>query len=191
MRRTTVRILLRSGLTIAGMLALYAVIPVPGQRESLGLTAILALAGLGGLSYAFLALADRARRSTDENSVRLEALVAVLYAFVVFMSLVYLALSSKPGQFRGLHNRIDALYFTMSTIATVGFGDVHAVGAVSRAVVTVQMLLDIVFVGLMARIIIPSVVDARSRSRAREAAEAAAAEAAAEAGERPDVPPSS
>ena len=99
-----------------------------------------------------------------ETSVRLEALVAVLYAFVVFTSLVYLALASDQGQFTGLNNRVDALYFTMSTIATVGFGDVHATGEVARAVVTVQIFLDLIIVGLVARIILPSVVDARTRA---------------------------
>jgi voltage-gated potassium channel len=165
MKKSTLWFVLRSGLTVAALLALYAVIPVPGHREPLGVTVLLALAGLAGLTYAFFALAERARRSTDESAVRLEAVVAVLYAFVVFMSLVYLGLASKQGQFTDLHNRVDALYFTMSTIATVGFGDVHATGEVSRAVVTLQIALDLVFVALVARIILPSVVSSRARSR--------------------------
>jgi voltage-gated potassium channel len=164
MRKRTARIL-RSGLTIIALLALYAVIPVPGNQASLGLTVVLALAGLGGLTYAFVVLANHARQASDQTSVRLEALVAVLYAFVVFTSLVYLALASDKGQFTGLNNRVDALYFTMSTIATVGFGDVHATGEVARAVVTVQIFLDLIIVGLVARIILPSVVDARTRAR--------------------------
>ena len=73
------------------------------------------------------------------------------------MSLVYLGLSLHAGQFDELHTRVDALYFTMSTIATVGFGDVHATGQVARVVVTLQIFLDLIFVGLVARIILPSV----------------------------------
>lgn len=165
MKAPMVRFVLRSGLTVAAMLALYAVIPIPGQRVSLTFTAIMAVAGLAGLGYAFLTLARRARSSSDQRAVRLEALIAVLYAFVVFMSLVYLALSSTSGQFTGLHTRIDAIYFTTSTIATVGFGDIHATGQVSRALVTVQMFCDLVFVALVARIILPSVVSARERAR--------------------------
>jgi uncharacterized membrane protein YgcG len=165
MKRTTARFLLRTGLTVGGLLALYAVIPVPGHQESLQLTVLLAIVGLALLTYAFLTLAERARRSTAEASVRIEAVVAVLYAFVVFTSLVYLAIASNPGQFTGLHTRVDALYFTMSTIATVGFGDVHATGQVARTVVTVQIFLDLIFVGLMARIILPSVVNSRARAR--------------------------
>ena len=161
---------MRSALTVAGLLALYAVIPVPGQREPLWLTLAMALAGLAFLAYAFITLAQRAQRagtSSKETAIRLEALVAVLYAFVVFMSLVYLGLASSPGQFDELHTRVDALYFTMSTIATVGFGDVHATGQAARLVVTVQIFLDLIFVGLVARIILPSL--ARQRAQRNEA----------------------
>ena len=164
MRKRTARSL-RSALTVVALLALYAVIPVPGDQADLPLTVILALAGLGGLTYAFVLLAHHARQAKDQTSVRLEALVAVLYTFIVFTSLVYLALASDEGQFTGLNTRVDALYFTMSTIATVGFGDVHATGQVARAVVTVQIFLDLIIVGLVARIILPSVVDARMRAR--------------------------
>jgi voltage-gated potassium channel len=188
MKKTTLWFLLRSGLTVIAMLALYAVIPVPGHRRSLALTVILAVAGLAGLTYAFLTLAERARRSTDQNAVRLEAVVAVLYAFVVFMSLVYLGLASQEGQFSELNNRVDALYFTMSTIATVGFGDVHATGEVSRAVVTVQIALDLVFVALVARIILPSVVSRRAKARDSEAGEPSAE---TRDGDHPDVPTTS
>jgi voltage-gated potassium channel len=188
MRRRRLRFALRSGLTVSALLALYFVIPVPGNQADLGLTVVLALAGLGGLTYAFLSLANHARQSTDEQSVRIEALVAVLYAFVVFSSLVYLAIASDKGQFTGLNTRVDALYFTMSTIATVGFGDVHATGEVARAVVTVQIFLDLIIGGLVARLILPSVVDARQRARAAAGSDPAAQK---DESDQPDVPTAS
>jgi voltage-gated potassium channel len=171
MKSRTGWFLFRSGLTVLGLLALYAVIPVPGQREPLWFTGLMALVGLVLLAYALVTLAQRAREQDEEHAIRVEALVAVLYAFIVFMSLIYLGLASKDGEFTGLHTRVDALYFTMSTIATVGFGDVHATGQVARVLVTVQMFLDIIFVGLVARIILPSVVDARTRARQAAVAE--------------------
>ena len=42
----------------------------------------------------------RARSSPSETAVRLEALVAVLYAFIVFMSLIYLGLAATLGSVR-------------------------------------------------------------------------------------------
>lgn len=42
----------------------------------------------------------------------------------------------------------DALYFTLATLATVGYGDVHAVGQAARIAVTGQILFNLVFVGV-------------------------------------------
>ena len=37
-------------------------------------------------------------------------------------SATYYALAEEPGQFSGQHTRLDALYFTVVTLATVGYG---------------------------------------------------------------------
>ena len=50
---------------------------------------------------------------------------------------------SHDGQFEGLRTRVDAVYFTVTTISTVGYGDVHAVGRSARVAVTTQILLDL------------------------------------------------
>jgi voltage-gated potassium channel len=152
---TVVRVV-RSSVTILAMLGLYAVFPVPGQHTGVAWALLVALAGFGALAWATLTLTRQARQGPDRQAVRLEALIALVYAFLVFCSLVYLGLASRDGEFVGLHNRVDALYFTMSTVATVGFGDVHAEGSAARAVVTGQIFFDLVFLALIARIIVPS-----------------------------------
>jgi voltage-gated potassium channel len=52
-----------------------------------------------------------------------------------------------PGQFVDLHTKTDAVYFSVSTLATVGFGDVHPSGELARAAVTIQILFNLVFLG--------------------------------------------
>jgi voltage-gated potassium channel len=47
----------------------------------------------------------------------------------------------------------DALYFSISTLATVGFGDVHAAGQLARGAVAVQIVFNLVFVGTVAAMI--------------------------------------
>lgn len=64
-------------------------------------------------------------------------------ALVVFAA-TYLALS-RDGQFVGLRTRVDALYFTVITLATVGYGDVVPAGQEARAVVMLQILYSLVF----------------------------------------------
>jgi voltage-gated potassium channel len=148
------------------VIALYAVCPVPGQHVPISATLLVVTAGLCSLGWATITLARQARTASDRGAVRLEALIALLYAFLTFLSLVYLGLSSRPGQFVGLHDRVDALYFTMSKVATVGYGDVHTVGRSARAVVTAQIFFDLIFLALISRIVVPSVSRGRRRSPA-------------------------
>jgi hypothetical protein len=73
----------------------------------------------------------------------LESLLIAVCLGVIAFSLIYLKLES---QFADLQTKTDALYFTVATLGTVGYGDVHAVGQGARAVVTVQMAIDLVYV---------------------------------------------
>lgn len=57
-----------------------------------------------------------------------EGLAATLVLFLVlFAASYYLLERSEPGSFSETLYRTDALYFTLTTFATVGFGDItHA-----------------------------------------------------------------
>lgn len=57
----------------------------------------------------------------------------------------YFALSRYPGEMSGLETRLDALYFTMVTLTTVGYGDVVATGQTARIVVVLQLVYGLVF----------------------------------------------
>lgn len=47
--------------------------------------------------------------------------------------------------------RTDALYFAITVFATVGFGDIAATSQTARIIVTVQMILDLIVIGLVVR----------------------------------------
>ena len=49
-------------------------------------------------------------------------------------------------------SRTDALYFTTSTFATVGFGDITPVSQLARGVVSVQMIADLGALLLIAKV---------------------------------------
>ena len=53
--------------------------------------------------------------------------------------------------------RTDALYFTMTTFTTTGFGDITARSEGTRLIVTVQMLLDLIVLGFGVRLFIGAV----------------------------------
>ena len=80
-------------------------------------------------------------------------MICLLCLAVSFFARAYYLLAQLPGQFDGLRTRTDALYFTVSTLSTVGYGDVHATGQLARAAVTVQIVFDLVFIGAAAAVI--------------------------------------
>ena len=53
--------------------------------------------------------------------------------------------------------RSDSLYLTVTIFATVGFGDISARAVTARLVVTAQMLLDLVVLGLGIHVILGAV----------------------------------
>lgn len=57
----------------------------------------------------------------------------------------YLALSRHPGAMSGLDTRVDAMYFTIVTLTTVGYGDIVAVGQSARLMVILQIIYTFVF----------------------------------------------
>ncbi|MGW4382718.1 potassium channel family protein [Kitasatospora sp. NPDC004531] len=71
-------------------------------------------------------------------------LLLLCAALVVFAG-AYLAMSKQPGELEGLNTKVDALYFTVITMATVGYGDIHPSGQLARIVVMLQLLYTVVF----------------------------------------------
>jgi voltage-gated potassium channel len=66
-----------------------------------------------------------------------------VYVVVVFFAALYVVLED---QMSGLDTRLDGLYFAVTTLSTVGYGDITATGQGARAVVIVQMLFDLIIV---------------------------------------------
>ena len=54
-------------------------------------------------------------------------------------------------------DKIDAMYFTVTVFSTVGFGDITAKSDLARTLVTVQMLVNLVVIGLVAKVIFGAV----------------------------------
>ncbi|WP_234393093.1 potassium channel family protein [Streptomyces pactum] len=60
-------------------------------------------------------------------------------------SAAYYALAKQPDEFTGLRTRVDALYFTVVTLATVGYGDITPRGQAARVVTVLQITYSFVF----------------------------------------------
>jgi len=141
---------LRAGLCAVGLLVVYYAVPVRSEA-SLGrlvLSLSLTLVGVALLGGSIVAqLRRHMRRSQDESVPTLLMLLGLVA--VVFALGYYVLNEHSPGQLTGVSTRTDALYFTVATLTTVGYGDVHAEGQVARGLVTLQLLFDVVFVGAL------------------------------------------
>jgi nitrate reductase gamma subunit len=125
----------------AGLAAVYAIAPLQGRRWWLG--ALLGLAALVAVAPVTVRRLAAVRTSATPVFAVAEALLLVVAMVVFGFSALYLAIAHHDGQFEGLRTRVDAVYFTVTTLSTVGYGDVHAVGRGARAAVTMQILLDL------------------------------------------------
>ncbi|MFR9674896.1 potassium channel family protein [Streptomyces sp. TR06-5] len=64
---------------------------------------------------------------------------------VLVFAAAYFNLAEEPGEFRGIATRLDALYFTVVTLATLGYGDIVPSGQTARLLVLVQLVYNLVF----------------------------------------------
>ncbi|KPC72052.1 potassium channel family protein [Streptomyces coelicoflavus] len=82
----------------------------------------------------------------DRPDSRPGVVISLLIVLSVHVfSATYYALAKQPGEFSGLHTRLDALYFTVVTLATVGYGDITPRGQAARLVTVLQIAYSFVF----------------------------------------------
>jgi hypothetical protein len=151
----------RTGGILAVLGGCYAALPFRGDRWWLGVAI-----GVGVLVAIIPVTVHRLRlvlRSDRPGLDAAEALVLLLAMLILGFAAVYFAMNRNAGQFTGLETRIDALYFTVTTLGTVGFGDIAATAQAARLVVTVQILVNLVFIGVAARVFVGAAQHARQR----------------------------
>ncbi len=91
-----------------------------------------------------------------------EALATTVPLFLLLFASVYFVMArASPASFSHSLTRTDALYFTVTTFSTVGYGDITATSQTARLVVTAQMILDLLALGLGIRVFIGAVQLAR------------------------------
>jgi voltage-gated potassium channel len=152
-------------LGVLGMLLIFYTVPVSTQ-DSTGravFSILLTLAGIAALAWAIL---EQVRRQLHSRSENIHTLLFLLpLAAMVFALGFFLLAEHSPGQFHGLHTRTDALYFTVSTLTTVGYGDITAEGQLARGLVILQLVFNAVFVGAAVSTVVATI---RNRAPASE-----------------------
>jgi voltage-gated potassium channel len=101
----------------------------------------------------------RAVASSEFPTLRgVEALMVSLVLLLVSFAGIYIGLSSyDAGAFDEQLDHVGALYFALTTLTTIGYGDISPVSNAARIVVMVQMVVDVVILGVFIRLVINAV----------------------------------
>lgn len=153
--------LLRAVVALTLVLTVYFVVPI---GDGHGNTVVRALLSVGFLILLAALVAWQVARQVKDPSSQLDGLAFVLVIAVMGFALGFDRMAlTDPGQIVGLETRVDALYFTMTTLLTIGYGDIHAAGQQARILVIVQMVFNVVVIASAA-----SLLTTRLKSRAVE-----------------------
>jgi hypothetical protein len=90
-------------------------------------------------------------------------LTGVPMLLVAFAAAYCIVDAGQEDAFSEPISRTDGLYFAVTVFSTVGFGDVTARSELARVLVTIQMLIGLVTVGVIARVLVAAVRAAEAR----------------------------
>ncbi len=154
-RRVVVgRSVARSLATIVVVLAIYFAVPIGTEFGAWALAAgaVLTMIGIG---YLFVYQLRRIRTATYPMVRAVEGVVSIAVIYLVATSAVHVALSEHSAQaYSEELSRLDSVYFTVTMVTTVGFGDITPVTAVARSLTTLQMVLGVILVTGVVRVLI-------------------------------------
>jgi voltage-gated potassium channel len=169
-RRRTVE-LVWTAVTVVPLLTVYYLAPLDGPLD------ISTLIGftLGLMAFA-LVIVWQVRGIVSSDVPRLRTLRAVVIGvstlLVVFAATYSVISTSRPDSFTEPLSRTDALYFTLTVFATVGFGDIAPRTEVARIIVMIQMITGLIVVGLLGKIVFAAMQKALRRQHDEQATEA-------------------
>jgi voltage-gated potassium channel len=167
-RRLIARGLLRALASTAVLVALYFLVPF---------AFIEAVAPMVWLGAALLVLVGvstwQLRAITRSAHPRVRAIVALAVTaplYLLMFAVTYFLMSSAdPEHFTsGALTRLDALYFTITVFATVGFGDISPATQDARLVVMTQMILNLLVLGAGIKVFVGAVQRRRQDQEPRQ-----------------------
>jgi voltage-gated potassium channel len=168
-RRHTVAIVVRTLAVLVLLLVAYYQAPL--DRPLTLTTGLLFTAVLVLLAVALVVQVRGILGSATPLLRAIRTLVIGLPMLLVVFAATYVTIAGQQsGAFSEPLNRTDGLYFTVTTFATVGYGDITPVTQLARIAVTVQMVVGLVVVGLIAKVVLGAVQVARERNSAAHSA---------------------
>ena len=154
--------LLRALASTAALVAIYYLLPLNHSARWVAVTTLVI-----GLVLLIVLIAFQVRWIITSPYPILRAVEALAISVPLFLLLfagTYVVLASiSASNFSQPMTHTNALYFTVTVFATVGFGDITAKTETARLLVTGQMIIDLLILGVGARVIFGAVTRGRQR----------------------------
>jgi hypothetical protein len=163
-RRIIVGAVLRAAGSAVALVALYYLLPL--GRSSTWVAVTMLVIGLVVLVGLVTFQVRSILRSRFPGLRGVEALATSIPLFLLLFASTYVVMAAiSASNFSEPLTRTNALYFTVTVFATVGFGDITAKTEAARLVVTGQMIVDLVTIALVVKVIVDAAKRGRSGSQ--------------------------
>lgn len=150
-RRIIVKVVVRVIGIVGLTLLVYAVVPVTSGTGA-AVAGYVAGIGIVVILIVYAWQMKRVARAQRPTLAAIEAVSLVFGLFVCLFALLYVALSTaNPHAFTEPLSRASGVYFTVTVLATVGFGDIAPSTDYARIAVTIQMVLGLTLLGTALR----------------------------------------
>ena len=155
---------IRIGIVLVLMFVAYGIAPLDYRRDGETALRVLGTVGVIVVVTAWQLWAIHVARFPALTAI--EGFAPVVPLVLLGFAATYVQMSTaNPDTFTQPIDRVGAVYFSMTTMATVGFGDIAAITDGARITVMLQMAADVIVLVVVARVMVTSVKVAAGRAR--------------------------
>jgi len=155
----------RVAIGVTGIFLLLSLVPEERNAQlAIPLIGFLTM-GIGYAAFLKRQL-TRVKKSKYPGLTAAEALIFSAAMFLAIFAATYVLVAGEnPQAFTEPLDHFSAVYFALTVLATVGFGDITPVSTVARLVTMVQMALGLAFVAVLVRLVSGAAQAATQRKR--------------------------
>jgi hypothetical protein len=140
-------------ITVGVPVVTYFLLPLDSEFGVL-LATVLVFAAAASLIPLSVRQAQLVLRSENPLFDAMRCIVSALVFLVIAFSAAYYVLGTNyEDEIEGIDTKLDAIYFTVTILATVGFGDITASGQWARGIVTGQMVVNLAVLAVALRVV--------------------------------------
>lgn len=152
-RWRAVAIIARLVVVLVVLLVVYMAAPWDRRLDlSLGAQLLAWLAVLTVVVWLDVRSVLRSRRPWQKAAEG--AVLSIALLLLPFASAYVLLDQNDSSSFSESLTRIDGLYFAVTVFSTVGFGDITPVSETARVLVTIQIVVDLLLVGVITKVLL-------------------------------------